>query len=120
MRSQRYSNVPRHTRGNGKKAVTKDAAMDELRNNPGEGLPEPWEGNRSIQKGEPKRSSGVGRRSRRYGNVMRCTGGYGWKATGKDVAMNEQSNDLGKGLLEPWERSQGIWMKGAEADGVPE
>jgi hypothetical protein len=57
---------------------------------------------------EPNQSSGVGRRSQRYSDGMRCTGGNGWKATGKDAAMNVQRNNLGNGLLEPWERSQSI------------
>jgi hypothetical protein len=35
--------------------------------------------------------------------------------------MNEQRNDPGKRLLEPWERSQGVQMGGAkEMDGVLE
>jgi hypothetical protein len=52
---------------------------------------------------------------------MRHTRGNGWKATGKDTAMNEQRNDPGKRLLEPWERSQGVQMGGAkEMDGVLE
>ncbi|KAJ7798691.1 hypothetical protein B0H14DRAFT_2617675 [Mycena olivaceomarginata] len=117
-RSQRYDDVPRRTRGNGKKAVKKNAAIDELRNNPGEGLPEPWKWNQSIWKAEPKRSSRVGRRSWRYSDGMRGTRGNGWKATGKDTAMNVQRNDPGEGLLELWERSQGIQMNGAKADGV--
>jgi hypothetical protein len=62
----------------------------------------------SREKGnEASRSgvSGVGRRSQRYGDVMRRTRGNPWNVTGKDAAMNEQRNDPGKGLLEPWERS---------------
>jgi hypothetical protein len=69
---------------------------------------------------ERKRSSGVGRRSRRYGDVMGRTRGNHWNATGKDAAMNEQRNDPGEGLLEPWERGQGIQMSGAKEGRVPE
>jgi hypothetical protein len=43
---------------------------------------------------EPKQSSGVGRRSRRYGDVMRRTRGNGWRATRKDAAMNEHRKQL--------------------------
>ncbi|KAJ7790440.1 hypothetical protein B0H14DRAFT_2625991 [Mycena olivaceomarginata] len=63
---------------------------------------------------------GVGRRSQRYGDVMRRTRGNGLKATGKDTAMNEQRNDPGEGLLELWGRGQGIRMGGAKEGGVPE
>jgi hypothetical protein len=69
---------------------------------------------------DPKRSSRVGRRSWRYGDVMRHTGGNHWNATGKDAAMNEQRNDPGNGLLESWERSQGIQMGGAKEGGDSE
>jgi hypothetical protein len=44
-RSRRYGDVLRHTGGNRRKAVTKDAAINEMRNNPGRGLPKPWERN---------------------------------------------------------------------------
>ncbi|KAJ7687076.1 hypothetical protein B0H14DRAFT_2654044 [Mycena olivaceomarginata] len=46
--------------------------------------------------------------------------GNGWEATGKDIAMNEQRNNPGKGLLGPWERSQGIQIGEAKEGGVPE
>jgi hypothetical protein len=36
----------------------------------------------------------VGTRSRRYGDVPRCTGGNGGKAAAKDATMNEMRNDL--------------------------
>ncbi|KAJ7879050.1 hypothetical protein B0H14DRAFT_2566993 [Mycena olivaceomarginata] len=52
MKFWRYSNVLKRNRGNGRKATEKDAAMDEWRNNPGRGLPEP------MGK-EQRRSSGV-------------------------------------------------------------
>jgi hypothetical protein len=41
----RYGDMPRHTRRNRRNTAAKDAAMDELRNNPGEGLLELWERN---------------------------------------------------------------------------
>jgi hypothetical protein len=45
MRFQRYGDVLRCTGGNGRKAVAKDAAMNETRNDPGGGLLKPWERN---------------------------------------------------------------------------
>jgi hypothetical protein len=39
-KSRRYGDVPRHTGGNGRKAVTKDTAIDEQRKHLGRGLPE--------------------------------------------------------------------------------
>jgi hypothetical protein len=35
----------RHTRWNGRKAVAKDAAINEMRNDLSGGLPKPWERN---------------------------------------------------------------------------
>ncbi|KAJ7790450.1 hypothetical protein B0H14DRAFT_2626001 [Mycena olivaceomarginata] len=69
---------------------------------------------------EPKRSS---RSRKEIPEVRQCDEAYQreWlKATGKDTAMNEQRNDPGEGLLEPWERGQGIRMGGAKEGGVPE
>jgi hypothetical protein len=51
---------------------------------------------------------------------MRRTRGNGWKATGKNAAMNKPRNDLGRGFPEPWERIQGIRKDRVEEDGVPE
>jgi hypothetical protein len=58
MRSWRYSNVPRCTRGNGKKAVTKDAAMNEMRNDPVEDCQSHGKGTEASERTELKQSSG--------------------------------------------------------------
>ncbi|KAJ7658935.1 hypothetical protein B0H14DRAFT_2659256 [Mycena olivaceomarginata] len=90
---QRYGNVLRRTGGEWKESSSKDAAMNETRNDPGGRLPKPWEGNEAS--------------------------GSGAKAefrTRKEI-LEERP---GEGLLEPWERGQGIRMGGAKEGGVPE
>jgi hypothetical protein len=59
---------------------------------------------------------------------MRCTGGNGWKATGKNAAMNEERNDPGKefaGVVgkeprHPDEWSRDRWSSRVEVNRVPE
>ncbi|KAJ7321050.1 hypothetical protein DFH08DRAFT_818868 [Mycena albidolilacea] len=90
--------------------------MDELRNDPAMDCWSHGKGTEASRRVESKQISRVGRKSQRYSDGMRGTGENSWKATRKDAVIDEQRNDPGRGLPEPWERSWGIWKDRAEAE----